>query len=280
MVFLAPIFAFSFEFQTWLFSLKAFISFCLIASSIYLINDCVDKNKDKNHPIKKNRAISSGKVSVNSALKLSLLLLLLSLLIGFSLNKNFIIILILYYIIQLLYCFFLKNIPLLELFCIASGFIIRSVSGGLASGIFISNWFLLSIGMLSLFIAVEKRKAEIINLKKGILNTRKVLKTYSLPLINKFESILTSCTVMAYSLWAYGPQVGGANSPLMMITIPLVILGIFRYQILSENNYDKIGKKLKLNILETPEDVFLNDRPIQIIVTSWLLIIIYIGLLD
>ena len=276
LVFLAPLFAFSFETQTLLTSIKAFIAFCLISSSIYLINDSIDKDKDKEHPTKKFRAIASGLVSIKSAFLLSLVYLSLSLFIGFSINIFFGFILVLYFLVQILYCFKLKQIPIIEFFCIASGFILRSVAGGVAANIFISSWFLLSVGMLSLFLAVEKRKAEIVNLQNSKLNTRKVLKSYSLTLINKFEAVLTSSTIMTYSLWAYGPSIGGSKSPFMIITIPLVMLGIFRYQMLSEIKQNRILKKSNIN-LETPEKIIFTDKPIQIIVLSWLLIIIYIG---
>ena len=276
LVFLAPLFAFSFDTQTLLTSIKAFIAFCLISSSIYLINDCIDKDKDKKHPTKKFRAIASGLVSIKSAFIISLVYFSLSFIIGFSINIFFGFILILYFLVQILYCFKLKQIPIIEFFCIASGFILRSVAGGVAANIFISSWFLLSVGMLSLFIAVEKRKAEIVNLRNSKLNTRKVLKSYPLTLINKFEAVLTSSTIMTYSLWAYGPSIGGSKSQFMIITIPLVMLGIFRYQMLSEIKQNRILKKSNIN-LETPEKIIFTDKPIQIIVLSWLLIIIYIG---
>ena len=277
LVFLAPLFAFSFETNTLLVSIKAFIAFCLISSSIYLINDSIDKNKDKKHPTKKFRVIASGLVSIPSAIKLSLILLLISLFIGFSLNNSFVLILVLYFFVQILYCFKLKHLPIIEFFCVASGFIMRSIAGGVAADIFISSWFLLSVGMLSLFLAVEKRKAEILNLKNSKVITRNVLKSYSLNLINKFESVLTSSTVMTYSLWAYGPSIGGSKSPYMIITIPLVMLGIFRYQMLSDIKQNKIYSKTKISLLETPEKVILTDKPIQMILFIWISIIIYVG---
>ena len=241
-----------------------------------MINDSIDKDKDKEHPTKKFRAIASGLVSIKSAFILSLVYFSLSFIIGFSINIFFGFILVLYFLVQILYCFKLKHIPIIEFFCIASGFILRSVAGGVAANIFISSWFLLSVGMLSLFLAVEKRKAEILNLQNSKLNTRKVLKSYSLTLINKFEAVLTSSTIMTYSLWAYGPSIGGSKSPFMIITIPLVMLGIFRYQMLSDIKQNRILKKSNIN-LETPEKIIFTDKPIQIIVLSWLLIIIYIG---
>ena len=248
----------------------------MISSAIYLINDSIDKDKDKKHPTKKFRIIASGLVSVRTAIKFSLLLLSISFFIGFNLNIIFGLILVSYFLVQILYCFKLKHLPIIEFFCLASGFIMRSIAGGVASGIFISPWFLLSVGMLSLFLAVEKRKAEILNLKKTKTTTRKVLKNYSLDLINKFEAVLTSSTVMTYSLWAYGPLVGGSKSNYMIITIPLVMLGIFRYQMLGEIKQNTIYKKSNIS-LETPEKILITDRPIQIIVFSWFLIIIYLG---
>jgi len=261
-------------------SIKAFISFCLLSSSIYLINDSIDKNQDRNHPTKRFRVIASGLVSIKSAIRLSIIFLVISLIIGLSLNSFFGLILFLYFFIQILYCFKLKNVPLIEFFCVASGFVLRSIAGGVASGIFISSWFLLSVAMLSLFLAVEKRKAEILNLKEAKEITRNVLKSYSLSLISKFESILTTSTVMTYSLWAYGPSIGGAKSPFMMVSIPLVLLGIFRYQMLSDLNHNNLENKYQINILETPENVILTDKPIQVIVGFWLLIILCVGLFN
>ena len=261
-----------------LVSIQAFFAFCLASSSIYLINDSIDKKKDKKHPTKKFRVIASGLVSIKSAITLSLVLLSISFFIGFSLNSFFGLILVLYFLVQILYCFKLKHLPIIEFFCVASGFIMRSIAGGLAAGMSISSWFLLSVGMLSLFLAVEKRKAEILNLQYSKVITRNVLKSYSLNLINKFEAVLASSTVMTYSLWAYGPLVGGSKSPYMIITIPLVMGGIFRYQMLSNIKQNRIYKKLEINLAENPEKVILTDKPTQIIVFLWLLIIIYIGL--
>lgn len=269
----------SFNIQILIVSIKAFISFSLLSSSIYLLNDSIDKNKDKQHPIKKFRVIASDLISIKSAIKSSLILLIISLLIGFSLNNFFAFLMILYFVIQIFYCFRLKNIPLIEFFCVASGFIIRSIAGGVASEIFISSWFLLTVGFLSLFIAVEKRKAEILTFNKIELITRDVLKSYSVSLLNKFESVLTSSIVITYSLWAYGPSVGGSRSQYMLITIPLVILGIFRYQILSDINQNSPSSISKRNLLETPEQIILLDRPLQIIISMWLCISISIGLL-
>ncbi len=275
-VFLAPLFSFSFESDIWIAAVKSFIAFCMVSSSIYLINDSIDKNNDKKHPQKKFRIIASEKVSISEAVTLSIALSIISFLISFYLNIYLGFILLLYYIIQISYCFYLKNIPIIEFFCIAIGFIIRSIAGGVASTTIISYWFLLSIALLSLYLAIEKRKAEIINTRNSKLLTRKVLKNYSLSMFNKFEATFTSCLIMTYSLWSYGPMIGGSKSQWMMITIPLVLLGILRYQMISDNFHNNKD----YNFLENPEKVIFIDKPIQIIVLSWLFITITIGLLS
>ena len=272
-VFLAPLFSFSFESQIWIAAIKSFIAFCMVSSSIYLVNDSIDKKNDKKHPKKKNRIIASGKISIGDAITLSLALSIISFLISFYLNIYLGFIILLYYIIQISYCFYLKNIPIIEFFCIAIGFIIRSIAGGVASTTIISYWFILSIALLSLYLAIEKRKAEIINTRNSKLITRKVLKSYSLSIMNKFETIFTSCLVMTYSLWSYGPMIGGSKSQWMMITIPLVLLGILRYQMLSDN----LSNSKDYNFLENPEKVIFIDKPIQIIVLSWLFSTMFIG---
>ena len=245
----------------------------MVSSSIYLINDSIDKDNDKKHPKKKFRIIASGKVSIADAIKLSIALSIISFYISFATNTYLGFLLFFYYIIQISYCFSLKKIPIIEFFCIAIGFIIRAIAGGVASTTYISYWFIIAIAMLSLYLAIEKRKAEIINTKNSLSPTRKVLKSYSLSLINKFETTVTSCLVMTYSLWSYGPTLGGSKSQWMMLTIPLVLLGIFRYQMLSDNfcNSDN------LNSLENPEKMIFIDKPIQLIVSFWLLITIIIG---
>ena len=223
------------------------------------------------------RPIACGSVSKKSALTVAFFLIIFGLMIALSLNIKFLFILIFYLILQISYCLYLKNIPLIEFFCIASGFIIRSIAGGLAAEIFISSWFFLCIGMLALFIALEKRKAEILTSKINKPLTRKVLKKYSITLIEKFQSILSSCTVITYSLWTFNPIIGSTKSPWMILTIPLVIMGIFRYQMIGER--EKNNKDInKQNILETPEKVIIYDRPLQIITFSWLLMIIFFNL--
>ncbi len=279
-VFAGPFFSFGVERSIWQPSIIAFICFCLISSSVYLINDCIDIKADQKHPTKYKRPIASGLISKNSAVCISIIFLLLVTLISALVNSYLTLILISYFLIQLAYCIKLKSRPLIDLFCISSGFLLRSISGLLASELELSPWFILSVGLLSLFLAVEKRKAELLIFQQTGICTRKVLNYYSVPLLLRLEVNLATSTFICYSLWAAGPVVNGASSSLMLLTTPLVLIGIFRYQLLSDQGESISKKDSNLNLItEKPELVLLNDNWIRLITSSWLLLTILIGFL-
>jgi hypothetical protein len=141
----------------------------------------------------------------------------------------------LYGLIQVGYCFQLKRMPLLDLFCIASGFLLRAIAGVVAGGFGFSPWFLLTVGLLALFLAIEKRKAELrVAQDLGVIYSRKVLERYSLPLLLRLESLVATSAFMSYSLWAAGPALNGASTTWMLVTVPFALVGIFRYQLLSD----------------------------------------------
>ena len=170
---------------------------------------------------------------------------------------------------------------MLDIFCLAAGFLIRATSGAVATGLFISPWFLLSTGLLALFLATEKRKAE---LKHSIdigKIEREVLKRYSLPLLNRLENIVATSTFVSYMLWASGPVLNGAKSSLMLFTVPLVLIGIFRYQMLTDP--DEITRRKQRNNFtssEYPEEILLKDKGIKLISLSWLFLAILIGIIS
>ena len=176
LVLVVPLLSFKFNLLVWSSCLKTFIVFNLISSSIYLLNDCIDFNNDRLHPIKKYRPIASGKLSKRNALIFSFIFLLLSLFISFNINLFIFAVVAIYFVIQLLYCLRLKKEPLLDIFCISAGFLLRAISGGIGADLFISPWFILSIGLLSLFLGLEKRKAELRLFEKNGIATREVLK--------------------------------------------------------------------------------------------------------
>tara|TARA_B100000212_G_scaffold227173_1_gene172496 strand:- start:4622 stop:5533 length:912 start_codon:yes stop_codon:yes gene_type:complete len=278
LVFSAIIFAFDFNKQAISNTSLAFISFCLISSAIYLINDFFDIKSDRLHPVKKFRPIASGELSKLEALLSATILALSSLFLASLISFNLLFIVSIYFLLQIFYCIRLKKEPILDLLSISSGFLLRALAGVSASNLSFSPWFSLSIGLLSLFLAVEKRKAELkIFLQSGVL-TRKVLNRYSLELLNRYESVLTSSTFVSYSLWAAGPTLNGAETELMLLTVPFVLLGIFRYQLLSNISSIKNQSYLSNKIsTESPEEILLNDKGIKLTITGWLLTIILIN---
>ena len=278
-VFAAPFFNFEFRSEIWFSASYAFIIFCMISSSVYLINDSLDIEVDKKHPEKRLRPIASGKVSISKARTLSTALFCLSFYFSWQISSLLTLIILLYFFIQIIYCFKLKNQPILDIFCIASGFLLRGIAGLVAAFLPISPWFLITIGLSALFLVIEKRKAELRLAIEKKLFTRKVLERYSLPLLLRLESCVSTSSFVTYSLWASGPTLGGAKSPWMMLTIPFVLFGIFRYQFISdpeEANRLKVSKPL-INC-EKPEEILLSDLGIRITILGWILTTLIIGL--
>mgnify|MGYP001260124489 CR=1 FL=1 len=278
LVFSAIIFAFDFNLQRISATSLAFISFCLISSSVYLINDFFDIKNDRLHPFKKFRPIASGELSKVEIFLSAIFFTLLSIFLSSLISFNLVLIIFLYLILQILYCLRLKKEPIFDLLSISSGFLLRALSGVVASNLSFSPWFCLSIGLLALFLAVEKRKAELkLFIKSGVL-TRKVLNRYSLELLNRYENILTSSTFVSYSLWAAGPTLNGADTELMLLTIPFVLLGIFRYQLIStfnsKSNDSILGRKFST---ESPDEILLNDKGIKLTVLGWIITVIFIN---
>ena len=270
-IFSSIIFAFDFNIGSIGACFGAFLCFCLISSAIYILNDIKDIESDKLHPIKKNRPLAKGELSINKGKLLFLFFIFLSYIVSYALEQKLFLVIFIYSIIQTLYCFSLKDKPILDIFCISSGFFLRAISGAAVTNNPLSPWFLSCIGLISLFLAIEKRKAELNNaLTSGIFN-KKVLRKYKLPLLLKFENTVISSSFMTYSLWAAGPNLGGAKSSWMLITAPLVLLGLFRYQLIGENSRD-----INLN-KEFPEQIFLKDKGMQLIIFIWFLITLTIG---
>ena len=259
-----------------------FICFSLISNSIYLFNDIKDIESDRKHPVKKFRPLASGKLKKEHAYLYSILLLITSLTIGYLVNYHIFIVLILYFLIQVLYTLKLKNEPILDLVCISSGFTLRAIAGVIAVGVKCSPWFLLSVGLLAYFLAIEKRKSELKYCLASGAKTRKVLKRYSMNLLSRLENIVSSSCFVSYSLWSAGPLLNGAKTPWMLITVPFVLIGLFRYQLISDLEIYNSKEKEALKTLncQSPEEILFNDKGIKLIVSVWLLSFLVINLLD
>jgi decaprenyl-phosphate phosphoribosyltransferase len=281
LVFAAPLFAFRFEADVWLPAGGALVAFCLISSAIYLLNDCLDVAVDRAHPSKRNRPIAAGLVSVPAALTTAAALAVVSLSFAAWVAPALAGVVLLYGLIQVGYCLQFKRMPLLDLFCIASGFLLRAIAGAVAAMLPPSPWFLLTVGLLALFLAIEKRKAELrVAQDRGVI-TRKVLERYSLPLLLRLESTVATSAFISYALWAAGPALRGAPTSWMLLTVPFVVVGIFRYQLLSDpEEAERRQQSAPERSSEKPEEILLGDLGIQLTLAGWLVTTAVIGLLS
>ncbi|NBI28184.1 decaprenyl-phosphate phosphoribosyltransferase [Chengkuizengella sp. YPA3-1-1] len=247
-----------------LVSFLAFFLFCCISSSVYIVNDIADIKKDSLHPVKRLRPLPSGKIKIRHAFLVFLVLSSFTLLFSFQLNLYFGIIISSYFLLNLFYSFKLKDIVIVDVLIISIGFVLRSISGFLALGVDISIWLILSIAFLTMFLGLNKRKKEIIRLAENSKKHRKNLNDYSIALINEILPMLTACTIISYSFYI----IYDVNSRYMLVTIPIVLYGILRYQYLT--NQTEHG--------ESPDLVLLRDKPIIFIMILWLLVHISISL--
>ncbi|MBZ4663764.1 MAG: UbiA prenyltransferase [Caloramator sp.] len=207
-----------------------FFSFCLISSSVYIMNDIKDLEQDKIHPKKKNRPIASGRVSIKSAIIEMIVLIIVSLSTAFYLNKYLLIILLIYFINNIIYTFKVKHLVLLDVISIAIGFILRVIAGGVVINVELSVWILLCTLFISLFLGFEKRKNELKCLEGDATKHRKILDDYSIKFLDDISNIVCGCTIIFYSLYTFFAY----KHKYMMITDIFVIYGLFRYKYLTE----------------------------------------------
>ena len=248
-------------------TVAGFFLFCLISSSVYLFNDIADVEADRNHPTKKFRPIASGKLPVRVAVIVALLLTFVSLFLGYVISPFFALILATYLIINLLYSRWLKHIPILDVLIISSGFVLR-----VAAGVILiypverfSPWLYMITVLFSLYIGLGKRRAEMNLLAQGAASHRKVLEGYTIPLLDQYITIVSGMTIVAYSLYTFSAPNLPENHT-MMLTIPFVVYGIFRYLQLIQFGH----------AAGAPDEVALKDRPLQIAVLLWGLTVIAI----
>jgi 4-hydroxybenzoate polyprenyltransferase len=240
-------------------SAAAFLLFSLTASSVYLINDVRDLPQDRMHPTKKNRPIAAGLLPVGLAIAVALVLIPICLVAGYRLSPPFAAVLGGYLGMQLAYVLVLKEIVLLDVFVLALGFVMRAVSGAVVIGAEISPWLYIVTLLGSLFIGLCKRRSELVLLETKAEHHRKILRFYTPALLDSLISIVASSTIMAYSLYTFtSPKLPHNN--LMMLTIPFVIFGLFRYLFVAHAQ----------NAGGSPEEVFLRDRPLIITIVLWI----------
>ncbi len=218
-------------------SIIAFVIFCLLSSTVYVINDIVDAEADRHHPVKKNRPIASGKISDKKGILIAIVLFVLSVAFSLYTNTNFKIFAILFLLINIYYSFRLKHIVLLDIFSIAAGFMIRVTAGALVISVEISSWLILTTMFLSLFLAVMKRRSEIYIAGDEQNSTRKVLEDYSTNFIDQMATIAAAGVIISYALYTVSERtVTVFQTEHLIYTTPFVVYGIFRYMFLVLNH--------------------------------------------
>ncbi len=242
----------------------AFLIFILISGAAYILNDLMDIEKDRSHPTKRNRPLPSGQISVSFARFALVLLLVFALSNAFNLSFLFGTVVSLYFINNIAYNLALKSMVILDVFSIAVGFVLRALGGALAVDVAISPWLYLLTVLFALFLGISKRRHELNLLKEGRGAFRKVLTLYNERMLEEMLSVVTASTVIAYSIYTFSAKSMPDNHT-MMLTIPFVIYGIFRYLYLVHSGEDA-----------PPDEMLMKDRPMLVTIVLWVLTVLLI----
>ena len=243
-----------------------FLIFCVLSGVVYVINDIADIEADRVHPAKRKRPIASGDLSVKIAWISVAILLLLVLPLAFLLSRWFFGVALAYFLLNLAYSKWLKHIPLIDVLSIAAFFVLRVAAGvALVQVSRFSPWLYVVTTLGALYIGFGKRRAELALLAGDAQNHRRVLDGYTIPLLDQYITIVSATTIIAYSLYTFSaPNL--PDNHLMMLTIPFVIYGIFRYLYLIR--IKRVGG--------APEDVLFSDRPLLATILLWGMVVIFI----
>jgi decaprenyl-phosphate phosphoribosyltransferase len=242
-------------------TLLAGLSFCLLSSAVYLLNDSVDVEADRRHPRKRSRPIASGEVSVRTARVVSAVLALLGLAVAAATAWQLLAVMLGYLVLQLGYSLWFKHEPVLDILLVTSGFVLRAVAGGVASDLYVSQWFLLVAGFGSLFIVAGKRYSELHTLGAES-GTRQALVRYSATYLRFVWGVAAAATLLAFSLWAFENPSSG-SLPWATISIAPFVAGVLRYAV-----------DIDAGTAAEPEDIIWADRVLQAIGAVWLLTVV------
>lgn len=236
----------------------AFVAFSLVASSVYLINDAIDVEADRAHPTKRNRPIAAGIVPVPLAYVAAVVFFLAGMGIGLLANPKLLIVLGVYEAVQLGYCFGLKHQPVIDLAIVGSGFLMRSIAGGVAAEIALSQWFLLVTAFGSLFMVAGKRYAEIMLFERTGAKIRSSLKKYSGSYLRFVWATSAAILIMSYCLWAFELQQQADQSVWPVVSMVPFVVAVLRYAV--DVDGGNAGE---------PEEIALRDRVLQVLGASW-----------
>ncbi|MGH2523766.1 MAG: decaprenyl-phosphate phosphoribosyltransferase [Anaerolineales bacterium] len=246
-------------------TLGGFGLLCLLSSTVYLVNDLADIEKDRRHPVKRHRPLPSGQLKKDVAIAAAILLPALTLPLAFWLDWQFGLIAVVYLLSNLLYSFWLKDVVLIDVLVLALGYLLRVIAGAALIDVAISPWLYTCMTLLALFIGFGKRRAELALMTGQADSSRTVLKQYTLPFLDELINLVSTATVMAYSLYTFSAENLPGNHA-MMLTIPFVMYGIFRYLYLIHIKGEG----------GAPDELVLTDRPLQTTFILWGVIAIII----
>ena len=238
----------------------AFAIFCLLSGAVYLVNDVVDVEQDRRHPVKRDRPLASGKLSRVVALTAAVSIVVVGLTCAFLLGTRFGIAALIYFVMMTAYSLALKNVVILDVLVVALGFVLRAVAGALAIDVAFSNWLLVCTLLGALFLALAKRRHELTLLAGEAAEHRRILGEYSPYLLDQMIAVVTASTLVSYALYTLAQEtVDRFGTDRFIWTLPLVLYGIFRYLFLVHRK--EAGGE--------PTRVLLNDKPILVTVVLW-----------
>jgi 4-hydroxybenzoate polyprenyltransferase len=232
---------------------EAVVSFCLVSGGIYLLNDLVDREKDRLHPEKRHRPIAAGLLPISAAVTLLAACWAAGFGLALNVNRDFFVLALGYVLLQVCYSFLLKQMVILDIVVIAIGFVLRVVGGGVAIGVPISNWLYLCTLLLALFLGFAKRRHELCSLDEGATAHRPILSEYSVEMLDQMMAVVAAACIVAFGLYTVSAEtVAKVGSDRLKFTVPMVVYGIFRYLFLIH----------KRNLGGSPERVLLSDLPL------------------
>jgi 4-hydroxybenzoate polyprenyltransferase len=246
---------------SWLACAVAVVAFCAASSATYLVNDVIDREADRQHPEKRLRPIASGEVGVGTALVIAAVLIGVAAGCAVVLGATFAAVLAGYLVLTTVYSLGLKHAVFVDVLVVATGFVLRVVGGAVAIDVPVSRWLLLCAFLLALYLALGKRRAELVLLGAEAGNHRAVLGHYTLPMVDQAISVVLGATLVAYALYTVAPDtVAKVGSEALMVTVPVVLYGLFRYLYVLHRH--ELGG--------SPARVILTDRPLIACVIVWL----------
>jgi 4-hydroxybenzoate polyprenyltransferase len=248
-------------------ALAAFVVFCALSGAIYLLNDVADRDKDRLHPDKRTRPIAAGVLPVRTAVATAVALIVAGLAAADWLSRPFALAAVAYVVLLSAYSVWLKHVVIVDVLVVALGFVLRAAAGALAIGVAISGWLLICTILLALFLALGKRRHEVLTLEADAAGHRPILAEYSAGLLDQMIAVVTASTVTAYALYTMSPEtVAKFHTPLLPATLPFVLYGVFRYL------YLLYHRQLGGN----PSDIVVHDRPLLLNTLLWLVVVLLI----